>query len=636
MELKSLITLLRQWLWVLLLGTMMGGGGAYLISYYQTPVYEASTQVMVIQARENSITSDLALLSDQELVKTYIALLVTEPVLEATSQLLGYTVHANQITAEQLSGTSLLAVTVEDNNPKHAADIANTLVEVLINQNELLQSSHFTASEESLQAQITQVEAQIASLQSNVNQGSEVDVAEQQRQEQILKDNIFALQKEAVRLELEIALLTQPNESGETPILDKQQFELLQEKKTQLAQLQFTIDLAQQNYLELVSENSQTEGNNPNPEQNQQESDLVLYQQIYANLLTNYETVRLARLQSTPNLVQAEPASISAKPIRPRPLLNTLLGSMAGLVLVGVVVFLKEYLDDTLKTSADIAQTLDLPVMGYIVSVANLSEAQKQPYVAEYPRSPTAEAFRNLRANLEFTSTDKPLKTLLITSAGPGEGKTMVATNLATAMSQGGKRVILVDCDLRRPRVHRAFGMSNEIGLSDFFRGQADTADIVRQRKGKMLAVVTSGNQPPNPAELLGSEKMSQFLSQLRELADIVIIDSPPLLVADAAVLAAKVDGTVLVIQPGHTRAEAAEAMLEQLYRAGARVLGVVLNRIPLKNRSYYGSYHYAYSPYYEENGKNGHGVENGEQNGRIYTNGHTNKLTHLFKATKE
>jgi capsular exopolysaccharide synthesis family protein len=160
-------------------------------------------------------------------------------------------------------------------------------------------------------------------------------------------------------------------------------------------------------------------------------------------------------------------------------------------------------------------------------------------------------------------------------------------------MAQANKRVILLEGDLRRPRVHRALGMTNQIGLSDVFRGQMDIRDVARYSKVKDLAVITSGSLPPNPAELLGSARMGHILARLVESASVVVIDSPPFVVTDATVLAAKVDGVLLVIQPGKTHAEAARALLAQLNRAGAHVVGVVLNRVPRKSANYYGYYRY-------------------------------------------
>jgi capsular exopolysaccharide synthesis family protein len=256
-------------------------------------------------------------------------------------------------------------------------------------------------------------------------------------------------------------------------------------------------------------------------------------------------------------------------------------------------------MDDTLKTPQDIANVLGLPVVGSVVNESAMEKSEGTPYVSANPRSPMAETFRTLRTNLEFASVDKPLKTILVTSPGTSEGKTTVASNLAAVMAQANKRVILLEGDLRRPRVHRALGMSNQVGLSDVFRGQMDIRDVARYSKVKDLAVITSGSLPPNPAELLGSARMAQILARLVESASVVIIDSPPFVVTDSTVLSAKVDGVLLVIQPGKTSAEAARTMLAQLERAGAHVVGVVLNRVSRKTGNYYGYYRYENDPVY-------------------------------------
>ncbi|MFQ5435497.1 MAG: polysaccharide biosynthesis tyrosine autokinase, partial [Anaerolineae bacterium] len=313
-----------------------------------------------------------------------------------------------------------------------------------------------------------------------------------------------------------------------------------------------------------------------------------------------------ARVQSTPNVAQVEQATVPVSPISPRPFNNSLLGGAVGLIIMGAIAFLIEYLDDTLKTPADVTHVLGLPVIGYLAEIGemvvksrNSKTKSASPYVTQHPRSPLAEAFRSLRTNLEFANVDEPLRSILVTSPGPGEGKTTVATNLAIVMAQAGKEVALVDCDLRRPRIHRILNLSNRIGLSDYFRGQEKLPQIMRPVGEEALKAITSGSLPPNPTELLQSQKMVRLLADLKEVSDIAVIDSPPFLVTDAAVIASRVDGVIMIVQPGHTHAEAAMAMLEQLNRAGTRVIGVVLNRIPQRRPYYYGGYRYYYSPYY-------------------------------------
>jgi capsular exopolysaccharide synthesis family protein len=247
----------------------------------------------------------------------------------------------------------------------------------------------------------------------------------------------------------------------------------------------------------------------------------------------------------------------------------------------------------------DVERTLDVPVIGYIAELQHNSKSDEGLYVIRQPRSPVSEAFRLLRTNLEFASVDRPIRRLLVTSTGPNEGKTTVALNLAAVMAQGGRKVTVMDADLRRPKVHRFLGLGNQFGLTDMFRGDVPISMISQKRADlENISVITTGGLPPNPAELLGSARMDYILEEAEKTADLVILDSPPSLVSDVQVLAAKVDAVVLVLHPGHTQADSAQATMEQLKRVGARVVGVVLNRIPRHRAEYYGGYRH-YSPYY-------------------------------------
>jgi capsular exopolysaccharide synthesis family protein len=253
-------------------------------------------------------------------------------------------------------------------------------------------------------------------------------------------------------------------------------------------------------------------------------------------------------------------------------------------------------LDDSVKTAEQVTQTLGLPVIGYI---AEIEHGVDKVYVSDNPRSPVAEAFRTLRTNLEFAGVDQPLKTLLVVSVHPGEGKSTVASNLAITLAQGGKRILLMDADLRRPQIHHVFDLTNRTGLSDLFRDSTSLADVTRIWKDSILGIVTSGSIPPNPADLLASKKMETILSAAQQTADLVIVDAPPFLVADASILASRVDGILLVIRPGKTPMDTALSTLEQIKRSGGRIVGVVMNRIPRNRPYYYGGYRH-YSTYYK------------------------------------
>jgi non-specific protein-tyrosine kinase len=196
------------------------------------------------------------------------------------------------------------------------------------------------------------------------------------------------------------------------------------------------------------------------------------------------------------------------------------------------------------------------------------------------PRSPIAEAYRTLRTNLEFSNLDKALRSLLVTSAGAEEGKSTTLANLAVTIAQSGKRVILVDADLRRPTLHQVFGLKNSVGLSDMVRDDTILANPPTQDTSvPNLKVLTSGQLPPNPAEILGSKRMSEILAALLERADMVLFDAPPVLaVTDAAVLSSKVDGVLLVVSAGKTKRENARRAQVQLQKINANIIGAVLN----------------------------------------------------------
>jgi capsular exopolysaccharide synthesis family protein len=352
---------------------------------------------------------------------------------------------------------------------------------------------------------------------------------------------------------------------------------------------------------------------NTQARQDQLQAALTLYQQIYSNLLNNYEAVRLARLRSTPNIVQIQPASIPNKPIRPQPLRDIAMGSLFGAVLLGSVAFLIEYLDDTLKSPDDITRHLQLPVVGLIGEMEKPKRKDEKGlhvYVSDNPLSPITEAFRTLRTNLEFAGVDKPLKSLLITSTSPGEGKSTIAVNLAAVIAQGEHKVVLMDTDLRRPTLHRHLQIANRRGLSDLFRDSIKIGNVINTWGEPPIAVITSGGLPPNPSELLASAKMEAILRELESKSDVIILDAPPCIVADPVILAARVDGVLLVIEPGKTKIGAAQVVIEQLQRSGARIIGVVLNPISRHRSSYYTKYQY-YSTYYSSNGYH-HGGRNG------------------------
>lgn len=329
------------------------------------------------------------------------------------------------------------------------------------------------------------------------------------------------------------------------------------------------------------------------------QAELVQYQASYTNLLQSYEELRLTEAQAISNVVQVEPATIPIERVRPRILLNTMLAAVVGGMIAFGAVFLIEYLDDTVKTTHDVERILQVPVLGYVVETKELSDKDQKPVLLEdQPLPQVAEAFSSLRTNIEFAGTPGGPRSILITSPGPDVGKTTVAVYLAEAIAQSGRRVILIDADLRRPGIHKFFGLPNDLGLSDLFMRDLVPQVVVHTIDNKHMKVITSGSQVENPAELFRSINLLKVISRLREQADVAIFDGPPLLVADAFILASRIESSLIVLQPGKTREELALAMKEQLDQAQANVLGVAFNRIPRGHS--YASAGYLYYDYNE------------------------------------
>jgi capsular exopolysaccharide synthesis family protein len=286
---------------------------------------------------------------------------------------------------------------------------------------------------------------------------------------------------------------------------------------------------------------------------------------------------------ATNNVSVLDRAFPPTSPSSPRTLLNValalILGSVLGLILAATIAML----DDTVKSGDDARETLGAPVLGAIGPMAGAVRRDPIYSLAMllYPRSPAAEAFRSLRASVGYLGGGTaPVRTLMISSAGPGEGKTTVASNVALAFAQSGTRTIL-DADLRKPGVHSVFKLGNNAGLSTVLKPEpGEMAPFLQSTDDPRLMVLTAGPIPPNPADLLGSPRMVQLVGHLLDRAEIVVFDSAPIrTAADTAVLARQVDGVLLVVATGETRRNAARASAEALTRVGARVLGVALNR---------------------------------------------------------
>jgi len=337
-------------------------------------------------------------------------------------------------------------------------------------------------------------------------------------------------------------------------------------------------------------------------------------QRLYDLVLKRLKETDLSVLLRTNNVRLLDAAVVPKSPVKPNLRLNEVAALILGLLGGLGLAFGVERLDNTLKTQADIENVLGLSFLGVIPSISDASLPQgisenansaRDLFVHTHPKSSVAECCRSIRTNLLFMSPDRPLKRILVTSSGPQEGKTTTAISLGIAMAQSGSRTLLVDTDMRRPRLHRAFGIANEIGLSTAVVGEADLEACLKNTGIPNLWVLPCGPVPPNPAEMLHTSRFKEILAALVGRFDRIVLDSPPLAaVADAAVLATQVEGTLLVVKAGVTARPMALRSLSALSSVNAPVIGAILNDLDISSQAY-GYYYYRNRGYYGQEGDN-------------------------------
>lgn len=615
MEIRYYWEIVKKWLWLIIIGLILGGAGGYFLTQQQTPMYSASTKVMISSPSSSGTMNSMDyyfMYNQEQLVQTYLQILGTQPTVDQISEQLGYDVFKGQINGSLIQNTRIFQVNVTHMDPQKAAEIANAAVDFLITYNNNLQTEQFSTSEDSLQAQISQVEAQIstnqleiAELEGEMSSESSENISGQianiQTQMSRLETLIIPQQTELVSLQKQLAVLEEKNIYTGDQIGTPEEIEPLNED---IFQLQFELDentaelsyYRSKYYTLLDREINPAIGNTESSYQLQQlKSNLALYQQMYTSLVANYENVRLERLRNTPIIVQVEAAITPLGPISPSLINNVGLGAALGLMLAGGTVFLIEYLNDKVQLPEQVAVICDLPVIGVISELPK--QYRETVMMHEKPRSPIVESFRILRNNIELSKGEKGIHSLLIISPNPGDGKSTVATNLATAYSQQGRNTLLIDADLRRPRVHKLFHLENRFGLSDMLRNgiNKEAPTEFGQVIGKNLTVITSGSLSDENPDMI-ADQAPVFVPQLAEFADRVIFDCPPILFSESFSLAKEVDGIIIIIKPGVTKIKSLKRLLEQMDWIGANVIGLLFNQVSEKKHGYY--YEHYYSTY--------------------------------------
>jgi len=339
--------------------------------------------------------------------------------------------------------------------------------------------------------------------------------------------------------------------------------------------------------------------------------------ELYKGLLQKMKEAGVSAGITASNIQIVDQAEWPTNPYKPNKRLNLLLAAVVGLFLGVGLAFFFEYLDNTIKTPEDVEQLIRLPSFGMVPDISSHRRRQLEKgatYPVElithgHPKSMLSEAYRNIRTSILLSFSERPPKRIAITSPNPSEGKTTTVINTAIALSQTGASVIIIDTDLRKPRIHKIFTEENGVGLSNFLSGNAGLEAIIKKTEIPNLYYIPSGPIPPNPSELISSNLFKSMLQSLDERFDHLVLDSPPVLgFADSIILSTFVDGMILVTTGGKTPRETLQRAKGMLLQVNAKILGVVINRVNIE-RSEYGYYYYRYHYYYGKEGKKKKGL---------------------------
>ncbi|MDD5617669.1 MAG: polysaccharide biosynthesis tyrosine autokinase [Candidatus Omnitrophica bacterium] len=306
------------------------------------------------------------------------------------------------------------------------------------------------------------------------------------------------------------------------------------------------------------------------------------------------------------NIRVIEYAEIPTEPIGPNRLKGIIMAGLVGLFMGLGLVYILDYLDNTIRSQEDVEKYIKLPYLGHVPAVKDKSkgEYEKRIIIQADPESSLAEAFKNIRTGIVFSAPPETLKAILVTSTIPSEGKTFVSVNLAATIAMDGNNTLLVDSDMRRPTIHNTFKTDNSTGLSNYLTGSISLDLIINKTFIENLSFVSAGATPPNPSGLLGSFKMEEFIKAAKNRFDRIIIDGPPLIgVSDGIILSKLVDGTLLTIRFGTASMDVIVRAKQCLQEVGTNIVGVILNDVDIEKEAYYSKYYHYYSRYYAKYG---------------------------------
>jgi len=492
----------------------------------------------------------------------------------------------SQIKVEPVKSSQVVFIHVEDTDALRASAIANALAKTYIRQD--VETRNVVAKDA-----VVWLEKQLADVQKRMQDSEEA------LNEYVQENKIVTVPDIEKRTDTLLESLKRERATAETDMA-----ELLKRYKSKHPKvIALNAQISDQKTKMRRETQRLLELNNKMVRYNILKKEAESNQQLYTSILTRAKETDISEKLQLVTIRIVDSAKPPRYPIRP--LKSREIGRSFFLALLYgfSLAFLLEYLDSSIRTAEDVRCYIDLPFLGYISNADKeaRTEADKSLICSNKPKCPLAEAYRAIRTSILFSSPeDKPLKSVLVTSSLPQEGKTFISTNLATIFAQLNERVVLVDIDMRRPKVSRALKIDDKAGLSDYLTGNLAVDDILRPSAIQNLTVIPAGTIPPNPSELLSSKKVKKLFSELKSRYDRIILDAPPLLsVSDASLLVNIVDGTIFVIRGARTRLNSIMQAKAKLAEAKGKIIGVILNDIEPRKEDRYYYYHY----YYNEKG---------------------------------
>jgi len=562
------------------------------------------------------------------------------------------------IVVEPVKDTFLVDVSYEGTDPDKAARYVNTIVDVYIRAHNLEKAAQSIEAENSIKKEMPKIKEKLSKAEQALQDFQEKNnLLSFEESKARLNRNLDAIEEEILRLEKEyidydIRKKRIENANGDNRLLSlefvqgssiindlKIQVSRLQEKHIEMKarwkkwpeldtlrqkieekkeELQREIDIITNGILTRFEdvkkklEKRMEEKADVTSALNELErkkftwdrlqNEVEQQRKIYEDYNARMNEISVASGVSMSEITRLDPAEPPKSPVKPKKALNLTMAAVVGLLGGIGMAFFFEYIDDTVKSPEEVERYLRSPLLGIVPRFGrDQQEVNRDLKTFRDPKSTISEVFRSIRTGILFSSPEKEPASLLVWSAGTNEGKTLVTINMAIAMAQAGARVVILDGDLRKPRMHNAFGLEAEDGLSSYLSGQKELSELLIETDVDNLTFLPAGPTPPNPSELLGAERMKDLIQVLLSRFDRVIIDSPPaMVVTDAAVLAAMVDGIIQVVAASNVSRKILARALEQMVKFGGKNLGAILNKVKSKKSGYdyYAGYYYGYYGY--------------------------------------